>query len=227
MHVEMKFHTSWSISFLIKLIDEDQNHYIDWETLDFMVNAEIKKDIVYFSEAGKRNTERCIELAVKRANELGINDFVVASTSGYTANVLYDKVKDGGRITVVTHMVGFKEVGVDRMSEDARLELMMKKMKVLTTSHALSGAERGIKNKFGLMGPLELMANTLRMMGHGVKVCCEITLMAADAGLIPMDREIMAIGGKGSGADTACIVSPAHTNNCFDFKYHEIVCMPR
>jgi len=192
-----------------------------------MNNEEMKKDIVYFSKAGKHNTEKCIELAVERAKELGIKDFVVASTSGYTANILYDKLQEGGNITVVTHMVGFKEIGVDRMEEDARLELVMKKMKVLTTGHALSGAERGIKNKFGLMGPLELMANTLRMMGHGVKVCCEITLMAADAGLIPMDREIMAIAGRGGGADSACVVSPAHTNNCFDFKYHEIVCMPR
>jgi len=187
----------------------------------------MKKEIVYFPNAGKENTERCIELAVERANELGITDFVVASTSGYTANVLYSKLQDGSKITVVTHMVGFKEIGVDRMDEDARLDLMMKNMKVLTTGHALSGAERGIKNKLGLLGPLELMANTLRMLGHGVKVCCEITLMAADAGLIPMDKEIMAIGGRGGGADTACIVSPAHTNNCFDFKYHEIVCMPR
>ncbi|MBN1785866.1 MAG: hypothetical protein JW825_02600 [Candidatus Methanofastidiosa archaeon] len=192
-----------------------------------MANEEIKREIVYFSEAGKGNTGRCIELAVERAKELGIKDFVVASTSGFTANVLYEKLRGEGNIVVVTHMVGFKEIGVDRMAEDARLELVMKGMKVLTTGHALSGAERGIKNKLGLLGPLELMANTLRMVSHGVKVAMEITLMASDSGLIPMDKEIMSIGGTGSGADTACVVSPAHTNNCFDFKYHEIVCMPR
>jgi len=192
-----------------------------------MTSTEMEKKIVYFTEAGRHNTERCIELAVERAKEQGIEDFVIASTTGYSANVLFEKLGGKGNIAVVTHMVGFKEVGQDRMSEDTRLELMIKEMKVLTTGHSLSGAERGIKNKFGLLGPLELMANTLRMMGHGIKVCLEITLMASDAGLIPMDKEIMAIGGRGGGADTACIVSPAHTNNCFDFEYHEVVCMPR
>jgi hypothetical protein len=42
-----------------------------------------------------------------------------------------------------------------------------------------------------------------------------------------MDEEIMVIGGTGKGADTACVVTPAHSNAVFDFAYHEILCNPR
>jgi hypothetical protein len=33
--------------------------------------------------------------------------------------------------------------------------------------------------------------------GQGMKVCVEVVMMAADAGLIPMDREVIAIVGTG------------------------------
>ena len=65
---------------------------------------------------------------------------------------------------------------------------MTKGAKILTATHALSIAERAIRKKFGTLEPLELIANALRLMGEGTKVCVEITLMAADTGLIPFDK---------------------------------------
>lgn len=100
-------------------------------------------------------------------------------------------------------------------------------VKVYTASHALSGVGRGISNKFGGITPVELMAETLRMISQGFKVCVEISIMAADAGLIPVDREIVAIGGTGRGADTSLVLTPAHMNNVFDLRIHEIIAMPR
>jgi hypothetical protein len=37
----------------------------------------------------------------------------------------------------------------------------------------------------------------------------------------------MAIGGSWPGADTACVMLPAHANNFFDMQIREIVAMPR
>jgi hypothetical protein len=65
------------------------------------------------------------------------------------------------------------------------------------------------------------------MLGQGVKVGVEITLMAADAGLIPMDQSIIALGGTGRGVDAAVVIQPAHTNNVFDLNIQEIICKPR
>jgi hypothetical protein len=73
----------------------------------------------------------------------------------------------------------------------------------------------------------EIMAHTLKVFGQGTKVACEIVLMAADAGLIRTDEEIITIGGTGSGADTAIVVKPAHTHDLFQLKVREVLCKPR
>ena len=62
-----------------------------------------------------------------------------------------------------------------------REELTQKGVKVLTTSHVLSGAERGISAKFGGVSPVEIIAQTLRMFGQGTKVCVEVSTMPLDA----------------------------------------------
>ena len=81
--------------------------------------------------------------------------------------------------------------------------------KVLTATHVLSGVERAVRKRFKTILLLKLIAHALRLLGEGVKVYVEIGVMAADAGLIPVDRDIVAIGGTGSGSDTALVVKPA------------------
>ncbi len=94
-------------------------------------------------------------------------------------------------------------------------------------SHAFSGVGRGITNKLGGINPPDIIADTLRMFSHGVKVACEISIMAADAGLIPVDEEIIAVGGRAHGVDTALVLTPANMTNVFDLNIHEIIAMPR
>jgi hypothetical protein len=71
------------------------------------------------------------------------------------------------------------------------------------------------------------IANTLRLMGQGMKVVIEISVMAADAGLVRTDEDIIAIGGSGRGADTAVVLRPVNSNDFFDLKVKEILCKPR
>jgi hypothetical protein len=49
--------------------------------------------------------------------------------------------------------------------------------------------------------------------------------MAADAGVLSGD-ELMSVGGTGTGADTALVLTPAHQKHLFDLRIHEIVCKP-
>ncbi|KYH36778.1 MAG: hypothetical protein AYL29_011490 [Candidatus Bathyarchaeota archaeon B24] len=51
--------------------------------------------------------------------------------------------------------------------------------------------------------------------------------MAADAGLIPVDREVIAIAGTEEGADTAIVVKPSYSRKFRSLKIREIICMPR
>lgn len=50
--------------------------------------------------------------------------------------------------------------------------------------------------------------------------------MAADAGLISVDRDIVAVGGTGRGADTALRIHPANAARFFDLKIREIIAKP-
>jgi hypothetical protein len=70
------------------------------------------------------------------------------------------------------------------------------------------------------------MANTLRLFGQGMKVVCEITLMATDAGLVRTDEDIIVIGGTSRGADTAVVLRPVNSEDFFDLKVREILCKP-
>ncbi|MFC2078298.1 hypothetical protein ACFLTM_05780, partial [Candidatus Bipolaricaulota bacterium] len=66
----------------------------------------------------------------------------------------------------------------------------------------------------------------LRLFGQGMKVCVEIAVMAADAGQIPTDRDVICVGGTGRGADTAVVLRPAHMNAFFEARIGEILCRP-
>ncbi|MBO8169447.1 MAG: hypothetical protein H0Z35_09725 [Thermoanaerobacteraceae bacterium] len=177
-----------------------------------------------FEKPGPKNTEKVIELAVKRAKELGIEHVVVASTTGRTAEQL---IGHGLNIVCVSYHVGFREPGKDELTPEMRQKLKDQGVEVLTTTHLMAGLDRAVRFKFGGLYPSEIIANTLRILGQGLKVCVEISGMALDAGLVPYGQEIIAIGGSGKGADTAVVIEPAHSNKFFDTRVKEIICMPR
>ncbi len=106
-------------------------------------------------------------------------------------------------------------------------ELRARGLEVVICSHALSGVERSLKNKFGTIGPVELMAYCLRLFGQGIKVAVEIAVMAADCAVVPTSEDIVAIGGSGTGADAAVVLKAAHQNNFFDLRVREIIAMVR
>lgn len=178
---------------------------------------------MYWKSVGPDHTEKTVVLALSKAKEYGISSIVVASCSGKTAEMVAGKV---GNAVCVTHVNGFEKAGTNEMSAEMRTQLTEKGVKLVTTTHVLSGAERGISRKFGGVYPVEIIAHTLRMFGQGVKVCVEVAVMALDAGTIPYGEDIIAIAGTAEGADTAVVLRPAHASNIFDTYIAEIICKP-
>ncbi|HPB71075.1 MAG TPA: hypothetical protein PKX61_10440, partial [Syntrophales bacterium] len=72
----------------------------------------------------------------------------------------------------------------------------------------------------------EIMAFTLRTFGQGTKVAVEISLMAADAGLVRTDEDVIAVGGTVSGCDTALLLQPANSAHVLDLKIREVIAKP-
>jgi hypothetical protein len=190
-----------------------------------------QKKIYYFDKPGEANTTDAARFAIERAKELGIGTIVVASTSGKTALVFFDAMIGSGlRLVIVTHVIGFTKPGEWEFSKEIADQLQKQGVRIVTSTHALSGLERALSRspKVGGGSRTEAIAEALRrVVAVGLKVAVECVMMAADAGAIGINEEIIAVGGTASGADTVCVIRPAHTANFFDLQVREIVAMPR
>lgn len=185
----------------------------------------VEKTITYYPEISEENTEVTLKAAKKRAEELGIKNIVVSSTRGGTALKVLEHFK-GYNVVVVTHVAGFKEPGKIEMSDETVAEIKEKGGKVLTTVHGFGGVSSAVMKKFNTLESGMLIAHVLRMFGQGMKVVVECILMAADAGLLPMDEDVLSIAGTGKGCDTAIVAKPAHSGDLFDLYVREIVAKP-
>jgi hypothetical protein len=205
----------------------------------------------YFENRGEQNTEKTLELAKARALERNVKHVVVASTRGVTGVKAAEAFKDTGiEVIVVTHQTGHIGAGVQQLTDENRNKLENLDITVITGSDALEGGiglgitrrqttfaarptaeTRNMVNLMRRMIPtippvVRIVASVLRLFCQGMKVAVEVTLMAADAGVIPVDQAIVAIAGTGRGADTAIVIQPAHTTTFLDLDIQEIIAKP-
>ena len=184
--------------------------------------------MILFERAGRKNTLKTLESAFDCAKKFNIPRIVVASTYGDTAlkavELKEERKIDWCRLVVVTHNFGFKgEPGLE-MTHETRKILLEKGAVVHTGTMPFRTIGTAIRETMGY-SQQDLIANTLRLLGQGVKVCVEIALMAFDAGLIDQ-QDIVTVAGTGRGADTACVISPAPSNRLFNLKIRQIVAKP-
>lgn len=175
----------------------------------------------------EKNADKTLELAKKRTVELNLKHVIVASYTGRTAMKVAQVFK-GTDITVIA-VIGWGE----RMWLKEKDRKMLEQMGVimLRGTHTFHGASNAVINRFGGMTTVGIVQETLRLFSQGTKVCVEMALMAADAGLVPVDKEIMSLGGTGQWCDTAIVLKPSFANKLFDpvegLEIKEIVVMPR
>jgi len=181
---------------------------------------------VYFDSPGTVNTEETLQLAKTRAEELGIKTIVVATTVGDTGVKAAREFK-GYKVVVVTHNAGFKEPDDQELMQENREAIESLGASIFTGTHAFGKVSHAAGKTFNTYVLGDFIANILRMFGPGIKVAVEISLMAADAGLISTKEEVIAIGGTVRGADAAIVVKPAHAHDVFSLQVKEIICKPR
>ncbi|NHJ13130.1 MAG: hypothetical protein EAX95_05600 [Candidatus Thorarchaeota archaeon] len=181
----------------------------------------------YFDEASSEHTPHVIEIVrtYLEANPQ-INDILVATTTGATG-LAVSREFSGRNVVAVTHHTGFKVPDENELIAENKERILGSGGKLLTTTHAFAGVARGIRKAIGTWTPTEMMALAFRTFGQGTKVCAEIAMMAADAGLVRTDQEVLCIAGTGYGADTAWIIQPAHTNNFTELRMKQCLCKPK
>ena len=129
--------------------------------------------------------------------------------------------ENSGMTIVSSCMTGSKSY------EEVLDELENAGIEIVRGIHALSATERTFENKYAAKFiPLNLVSDTLRMFGQGMKVCVEIAIMAAEHGFVSPNDDVVVIGGSGHGADTAVVLRPAYAAALFDLRIRQILCKP-
>jgi hypothetical protein len=188
----------------------------------------MEKRVMYFEKPGRENTSACLEVVRRSLDEDGYKHLVIATTTGETAMLFSEAFKGKGiNLVAVTHSAGFKEPNVFEMPLKIKEEIESNNAKVYTGSMLTHSIETAFSSKFNGLYPTIIVAQALRRFGEGAKVCCEIVMMAADAGLIPEGEEVLAVAGTGRGADSVMVLRSAASKRFLDLRVLEILAKPR
>ena len=123
--------------------------------------------------------------------------------------------------------MGFKGPNIDEFLPEHFEEITRLGGKVLKATILTHSLETSLADQFKGSAPTLLIANTLRRLGQGIKVCCEIVMEAVDAGLIPEETEVVATAGTARGWDTVALVKSAASKRFLKLSVLEIWAKPR
>ena len=184
----------------------------------------VGKTTLYFPKAGKGNTDALLQIVSARASALGVKQVVVASTHGYTAHRAQAALAGTGIEVIAVTIAAAYDKEDWTMKDAERARLRRAGVTVLTATHTLSGE---LSEGLGVPSAQGIASQVLYRFCQGMKVAVEIVLMAADAGLLDMRKEVIAVAGTGEGADTAIVVKPAYTRAFKKLQVREILGKPR
>jgi uncharacterized protein len=188
-----------------------------------------------YDKEGIENTKATLDRVKQRAADLGIRQLVLATTTGQTALTCAELMPDMEVIGVTMHAVDddvyVKRHGKNVKAKDPNIMQTARQngVKFYTGVHPFRGSvSSALREAFGGYTTEHVIAELLKdLFSTGTKVAIECTLMAADAGYLDMQKDIIAIGGYRGGADTALVLKPAYSYKLFEMKIREIICFPR
>lgn len=187
----------------------------------------MQRTVDYFEKPGPSNTVRCLEI-LKAAVAEGHRRVVVATTTGETAAAAAEALAGtGADVVAVTHSAGFKVPNEVELTPQNRQRILAAGAKLYTGTILTHSLETALAAQFQGVYPTTLIALSLRRLGQGIKVVCEIVMEACDAGLLPEAEEVLAVAGTGRGADTVAILRSAASKRFLELKVLEILAKPR
>jgi hypothetical protein len=160
--------------------------------------------MTYYSVPGREHLEETLTLIRKRVEELGIEDVVIASTRGFTAEKAIAVFED---TSVNLTFVGTAR---DRFPTDLIRALEAASSNVCFSREVSYDYPSSVKMAY-------------RRFCEGVKVAVEIAMIAAEEGYISTDKDV-AVMGKW---DTALIIKPSTSDSFSELRVRELICKPR
>lgn len=168
----------------------------------------MERKITYFDGPGEENTNAVLEIAKQRADELSINHILIPSVRGTSAERALDFFANSN-ITLFF-------VGTDpaRFSPETKKRIGAAASKLVFYKQVDYRYPDEVKNAF-------------RRFGQGTKVAVELTLIAAQEGIVEQGAEVVALGGSAKGFDTALVIRAATSDEFLELEICEILCKPR
>jgi hypothetical protein len=190
----------------------------------------VSRPTFYFDVHGEVNTDKTIELARERVEELGIGKVVVASETGLSALKVLDAF-EGSEVIVVSSAAGTAVDG--SVIGDLKIGIpdpeMMEELEG-RGARVVRGTDPfwNISAHTGLVDTSKLGMKFYKIICGGLHVCMTGVLEATDAGHLVEGEEVVAMAGSFVGLDTAIVAGAANSVNFFDaFEVREIICKPR
>lgn len=195
------------------------------------MSSGVEKSIYYFDSCGEVNTEKALELAKERAEELDFTRVVIASETGLSA-LKAVKILDGFDIIVVTSALGTRveNTGMGDLLVGIRNKDIFDKLKEKCTVVRGTDPFHNINVPFQDMTNEKVIRKTLYCIASGIGVCMLSVLMATDNGVLQKGEEVIACAGSFVGLDTACVVRASNSVDLFSsdgLAIEEIICKPR
>ncbi len=190
----------------------------------------VSRPTYYFDAHGEINTEKTIELARLRAEELGIGRVVVASETGLSALKVLDAFPEAEVIVVTSaagtcvegSVIGDLRIGIP---DDAILRGLRER-----GARVVRGTDPfwNLAAHTSLIDTAKLGMMFYKVVCGGLHVCMTAVLEATDAGHLRQGEEVVAMAGSFVGLDTAIVAAAANSVNFFKaFEVREIICKPR
>ncbi|MCG6552422.1 MAG: hypothetical protein L7F77_08850 [Candidatus Magnetominusculus sp. LBB02] len=187
----------------------------------------IEKKTYYFEKPGKANTNDCISIVKSAVQAFGYKHVVVATTGGDTGMLFSEAFKGSDvNLVAITHSYGFKEPDTIELDPELASKIRANGAVLYTGTMVTHSIESAFAKQFNGLYPTLIVAQTLRRFGEGTKVCCEIAMMAVDAGLVPEGVDVITAAGTGRGADTVILLRSAASKRFFDLKIQETLAKP-
>jgi hypothetical protein len=177
----------------------------------------MERRVLYFPDYGEQNTPAVIDCVSRRLDEGDISTVVVASSTGKTALAFAEAL--GGRAGLRLIAVGNPPGSAfDRITPQNRQALQAKGVVVVDYApYACASLNSDShKNLYGALDLLAVAADLWRMMGgQGLKVAMEVGMMATNVAVLAAGEKVIAVGGTGTGADTAIVMKTAYSVDLF------------
>ncbi len=160
--------------------------------------------MTYYLAAGKENVDQTLSLIKKTAQEQGMENVVIASTTGFTAKKATETLSGTGlKLT-------FVGTTRDKFPSELIADLKEKGCNVCFS--------REVKYDFS-----DPVRTAYKRFSQGVKVAVEIAMIAAQEGFVSTDKDVISMGKW----DTALVIKPSISSRFEELMIRELICKPR